>query len=79
MTKAEERLVASMWIEWARGKTITNALCSDFFFTCIRPDRSLHHLNAFEVLDTIVNTEIPATDQSPLKRREPRVLTEEPQ
>lgn len=60
MTRAEEALVARMWIEFAAGKTITNAVCSDFFFSSIRPEPGLRHLDAFEVLDTIVNTELPS-------------------
>ena len=62
MTRAEEALVVRMWMDWAAGKTITNSVCSDFYFTLIRPERGLRHLNAFEVLDTIVNTELPESE-----------------
>ena len=74
MQRNEERLVERMWIEFSRGKTVTNSVCSDFFFTMIRPDRNFSHLNAFEVLDTIVNCDLPTGhDRStPRKRiREP--------
>ena len=56
----EERLVEKMWVKFSIGKIVTNSVCSDFFFTMIRPQRSLSHLNAFEVLDTIVNCPLPA-------------------
>jgi len=55
----EEKLVERMWIKFSTGKTVTNSVCSDFFFTMIRPDRNFSHLNAFEVLDTIVNCDLP--------------------
>jgi len=55
----EERLVERMWLKFSMGKTITNAVCSDFFFSTIRAQRSLGHLNAFEVLDIIVNCPLP--------------------
>jgi hypothetical protein len=38
-------------------------VCCDFFFTEIRTDRALRHINAFEVLDTIVNA-VPPVPQS---------------
>lgn len=71
MTRAEEALVSRMWIDWADGKTITNSVCSDFFFTLIRPEPGLRHLNAFEVLDTIVNTELPTAAATPTEQTEP--------
>jgi len=55
----EKRLVERMWVKFSAGKTITNAVCSDFFFSAIRVQRSLGHLNAFEVLDVIVNCPLP--------------------
>ena len=48
---------------------MTNSVCSDFFFTMIRPDRKFSHLNAFEVLDTIVNCDLPSGHHLPLPRR----------
>ncbi len=48
-----------MWIEFSRGKVVTNSVCTDFFFSMVRPDRNFGHINAFEVLDTIVNCELP--------------------
>lgn len=69
MQKNEERLVERMWIKFSVGKTVTNSVCTDFFFTMIRPDRTFSHLNAFEVLDTIVNCELPVGHEH---RREPR-------
>ena len=67
----EERLVERMWVKFSMGKTITNSVCSDFFFTMIRPQRSLSHLNAFEVLDTIVNCPLPKghADRKPPKNQ----------
>ncbi len=59
MLAHEERLVERMWVKFSMGKTVTNAVCSDFFFSIIRPQRSLSHLNAFEVLDVIVNCPLP--------------------
>ena len=69
MQPNEERLIERMWIEFSLGKTVNNSVCSDFFFTMIRPDRNLSHLNAFEVLDTIVNCELPPGHA---KKRQPR-------
>jgi len=61
-----------MWIEFSRGKNVTNSVCSDFFFTIIRPDRNFSHLNAFEVLDTIVNCDLPeGHDRSLVRKRRP--------
>ncbi len=68
MQKYEERLVERMWIEFSRGKVVTNSVCSDFFFTMIRPDRNFSHLNAFEVLDTIVNCDLPPRHDQPISR-----------
>ena len=59
MQRNEEQLVERMWKSFSAGKRVTNSVCSDFFFTMIRPDRNLSHLNAFEVLDTIVNCDLP--------------------
>lgn len=65
----EERLVERMWVKFSMGKTITNAVCTEFFFSAIRTQRSLSHLSAFEVLDTVVNCPLPAghAQRKPLK------------
>ncbi len=85
MLDSEERLVERMWVKFSVGKTVTNSVCSDFFFTMIRSQRSLSHLNAFEVLDTIVNCELPAghaqrkpPKNQPLPTVEVPVTREEP-
>ena len=69
MQHHEEHLIERMWIEFSRGKTVNNSVCSDFFFTMVRPDRNFSHLNAFEVLDTIVNCELPVGHDRPLVRK----------
>ena len=75
MQSSEEQLIERMWIKFSAGKTVTNSVCSDFFFTMIRPERHFSHLNAFEVLDTIVNCDLPPGHENrkrlPRRRREP--------
>jgi len=65
----EEQLIERMWIEFSRGKAITNSVCTDFFFTMVRPDRNFSHINAFEVLDTVVNCELPRGHEHPRIRK----------
>ena len=43
------------WLRFSTDKVETQQTYSDFFFDIIRTDASLRHLNAFEVLDVVVN------------------------
>lgn len=65
----EEQLIERMWIEFSRGKVVTNSVCTDFFFTMVRPDRHFSHINAFEVLDTVVNCDLPIGHEQPGVRK----------
>lgn len=69
MQPNEEQLIERMWIEFSRGKVITNSVCTDFFFTMVRPHRNFSHINAFEVLDTVVNCDLPEGHEHPRIRK----------
>ena len=42
---------------------LDNQLCTDFFFEVIRRHVTYQHLNAFEVLDVVVNAKRPSTQR----------------
>ena len=55
MTRSEEGAVIKEWLRFSTDKVETQQTYSDFFFDIIRTDAGLRHLNAFEVLDVVVN------------------------
>ncbi len=61
VTSQEESAVGRLWSTWSVGKTINNQLCTDFFFEVIRRHATYQHLNAFEVLDVVVNVKEPSS------------------
>ena len=63
MTSHEESAVTKLWSTWRAGKMLDNQLCTDFFFEVIRRHVTYQHLNAFEVLDVVVNAKRPSTQR----------------
>ncbi len=59
MTRGEEVAVVREWSAWSVGKPSSNQAYADFFFEVVRAHPELRHLNAFEVLDVIVNAAPP--------------------
>ena len=59
MTRGEEAAVLQLWSRWFQGKPRSNQSYVDFYFDVIQPHRQLGRINAFEILDVLVNTESP--------------------
>lgn len=60
MSRKEATIILQLWSAWERRHTEeapSNARYSDFYFEVIRQDDSVRHINAFEVLDLLVNIE----------------------
>jgi len=57
MTRREEAAVLELWSRWFRGKPRSNQSYVDFYFDIIQPHEFLGRINAFEILDVLVNTE----------------------
>lgn len=57
MTRGEEAAVLELWSRWFQDKPRSNQSYVDFYFDVIQPHRLLGRINAFEILDVLVNTE----------------------
>jgi hypothetical protein len=44
-----------LWANWSVGSSVNNQTCTDFYFDVVRQHPDLGELNAFEVLDALVN------------------------
>jgi hypothetical protein len=62
MTRREEAAVLELWSRWFQGKPRSNQSYVDFYFEIVQPHRLLGRINAFEILDILVNAEL---QQSP--------------
>ena len=58
VTRKEQMIVRAQWIDWASDKTMSNQACIDFYFEIVRADARVRHVNIFEVLDLVVNTDL---------------------
>ena len=66
MTRREEAAVLELWSRWFQGKPRSNQSYVDFYFDIIQPHRFLGRINAFEILDILVNAE---SQQAPAQER----------
>ena len=57
MNRREEATVLELWSHWFQGKPRSNQSYVDFYFDVIQPHQTLGRINAFEILDVLVNTE----------------------
>lgn len=66
MTRREEAAVLELWSRWFQGKPRSNQSYVDFYFEIIQPHQFLGRINAFEILDILVNAE---SQQAPAQER----------
>ncbi len=60
MSRKEATIILELWSAWEgrhTGEAPSNARYSDFYFEVIRQDDRVRQINAFEVLDLLVNIE----------------------
>ena len=57
MTRREEAAVLELWYRWFQDKPRSNQSYVDFYFDVIQPHQFLGRINAFEILDILVNAE----------------------
>lgn len=63
MNRREEATVLELWSRWFQGKPRSNQSYVDFYFDVIQPHQTLGRINAFEILDVLVNAE---SQQAPM-------------
>lgn len=70
MTRGEEAAVLALWSRWFQDKPRSNQSYVDFYFDVIQPHQLLGRINAFEILDVLVNTEsVPEETQAQAQRQ----------
>lgn len=60
MSRKEATIILQLWSAWEgrhTGEALSNVRYSDFYFEAVRQDNRVRQINAFEVLDLLVNVE----------------------